>query len=255
MQAIGQNGLIDIISDIRLLSDNQSSSTVSPVYSDAQITRMVQRHASKLYYMLVETGVPYSSEKLEFSLTNPLDGDVPVYELPNNFYQPLALFYKLGGDDTYVLISSGQIRSASSGYLTANGIGFDVSEDKQYIIIDRSNASELHIIPSDNQDGEYLLEYIPDAPDVIHLRVPRGWADYLIYASSLELCGSDFNAELAREWREAKKMVEKDILRWSSNRSPNETSKIQQIQVADLTVEQINNNIISGFVGDTTRIS
>ena len=83
---IGNSGLAEIIKDIRLLSDNQSSSTVSPVYDDRQITRMVQRHSNRLYYMLVETGVPYSSEKIEFSLENPTTESTPIYILPQTLY-------------------------------------------------------------------------------------------------------------------------------------------------------------------------
>ena len=199
-QAIGDQGLKNLIQDVRILADNSTAQTVKPVFNDEVLTRMIQRASNKLYYDLVKTGVVYFADKQEFSLS---DSD-EFYRLPDAFYKPLVLLFKQT-NDVYYLVPNGELRDQDDGYKTASGYGSGYGsyiagshQTKKHLIIDRSTGSELHIIPEKDKAGDYLLEYIPDSPDVQSLRVPRGWADYLLYGATLELGVADYNTR--QEW-------------------------------------------------------
>ena len=199
---------------------------------------MLQRASNKLYYDLIQTGVPYFTEKSEFSLSQSDE----FFRLPDNFYKPLVVLYKPTADEYYI-VPNGELRDASDGYKTASGYGYGYGyrthSTKKHIILDRQAGSELFIIPDDDKAGDYLMEYAPDSPEVVNLRAPKGWVDYLLYGATLELGIADYNTR--QEWAEIMQDLKNKIMSWAINRSPFETGRIQRVQQEDDTIEDIDN--------------
>ena len=247
MQYIGESGVTNIISDIRTLADTRVNKTVKPIFSDDSIRRMVQRASNDLYYLLVQIGVPYNTVKTTFSgisvPSNPNNN--AIYRLPDSFYKVLVFLYRTDeGSDQFFLIPEGKLKDAYDGYKTSTGFGYSVG-NRTYLVISRATGDELTIVPqgSVSEGDQYYLEYIPDAPDVSDLRVPKGWVDYLVYAGAAELGSADYN--LIQMWAEKAAKLRSDIEGWALNRSPNESQKINRVQTQDLTIEQINNQTVS----------
>ena len=247
MRPLGTQGVTELRNAVRFLADTNTERTANKIFSDELLNSIIKRCGHKLYYNLAETGVPYYSKKVEFSISE----DDDVYVVPEDYYQGLVLFHK-EGEGLYTLITSGNLKGVDDAYKTANSSGYTISTDRKYIVLDREQRTELEIIPSNRRVGEYLFEYIPEAPDNIEdLQMYRGWRDFIIYASAYELGIADYNTR--QEWKQERDMLEAKIINWAMNRSPNETSKIQQTQTMDETIDDLNSQSLTGFFGRGTR--
>ena len=241
MVKIGTAGVTQIIEDIRVLTDNTSSATSAPVFSDAQITRILTRASNRLYSSLSKRGIPYFTTELTFTLAE----GVSEYILPTDFYQILSLYVTKGA--SYYLVREGALKGNIHGYKTGERHGYTTDESKTWIVFGRADNDVLVVVPQSRASGDYTLVYIPEPPAVENLRVPKAWSDFLVYKTAFELSTADYNESLVAMWKSEADQLASEIESWSLNRSPLSDDKIQRIQNEDLRIEEIGNPYYYGY--------
>ena len=225
------------IEEARVLSSQKKSDTTSPYNDDDEITSIFQRKLNKLYYMLVDKAENYFGKIQEYPDTSQSDNLI----LPANFYKLIDVYLNEGRNKISILpidqISAkrNDINNSNFPSISYGNAGYN----SEYYFTLFSNY--IKITPDSRETKDFSLRYVEDIPDIknifkineedtsdkIELRIPKGFFDWVVYSTALDMVIT--KEDESRDLERQAALMWDDIVKWAEDRKTSYPDKIRMI--------------------------
>ena len=96
--------------------------------------------------------------------------------------------------------------------------------------------NQLLIVPETRNEGTYELSYVPDAPPIEKLEIPKGFAKVLVYEALIDAVGSEYGD--VADWRHQRNRWEAKVMEWSHNRNTSEANRVRMDDSEKLNIDE-----------------
>lgn len=220
-----------LVGEVRTLTDSVRSDFTSPAITDEEIKRALQRSSNRLYYSMVDTN--------ENFFVIPIIHDLAkgqMITLPEDFYKIISVA-EIRSEGNKEELEKADI---SQIYRDAYGSYYEYSFDrgsnrKKYVILSNFKNDQLLILPENKSEGKYDIKYSSEAPLLNGFRLPRGYEDFFVYDSAVDIAGASYSEDFM--WKKKADKLFKEIESFMANRSSAYPNQVKRVQQDDPTID------------------